>query len=204
VTIVIVDYGVGNLASVGRALTFVGATTVRATGPDALDGAAGIVVPGVGHFASTAALNAVWRNALGGAIERGVPLLGICLGMQWLLDGSTEAAEIAGLGVFRGRCETLSGDVKVPHVGWNTLDVPAPGSRLLTGVRAGAAAYFTHSFAAPITEDTVARTTHGTTFASVVERGRVFGTQWHPEKSGAVGLRLLGNFVEVARRAASC
>jgi glutamine amidotransferase len=133
------------------------------------------------------------------AIGRGVPLLGICLGLQWLFDGSEEAPGIPGLGLMTGRCFRLTGAVKVPHVGWNTLDRTGRPSRLLDGVPASASAYFTHSFAAPVGDDAVATTTHGTPFASVVERGRTFGVQFHPEKSGTTGLRILANFLAIVR-----
>ena len=198
----VVDYGVGNLASVSKALAFVGATPIRLGRPDEIVNAGAIVIPGVGHFAATGALGDDWRDAIASAIARGVPVLGICLGMQWLFDGSSEDAGIAGLGAIAGTCSTLSGDVKVPHVGWNTLEKAAKDSVLLAGIADGAFVYFTHSYAAPVTVDTVATTTHGREFASVVERGRVFGAQWHPEKSGAVGLAVLANFVHLARTTA--
>ena len=201
-TIGVVDYGVGNLASVMKALAFVGATPTRTADPAAIRGAGAIVIPGVGHFAATSGLGGDWREAITDAIGRGVPVLGICLGMQWLFDGSREAPLVAGLGAMEGTCSVLYGDVKVPHVGWNTLAKSAKESVLLAGVADGAFAYFTHSYAAPVTEDAVATTTHGHEFASVVERGRTFGVQWHPEKSGDVGLAVLRNFVELVR--ASC
>lgn len=197
----IVDYGIGNLASVSKALAFVGAAPNLVTSADAIEGADALVIPGVGHFAATAALGNLWRAAISGAISRGVPVLGICLGMQWLFDGSAEAADVAGLGAMAGTCSALSGDVKVPHVGWNSLAVSARRSALLNGVPDGAFVYFTHSYAAPITGDTVATTTHGRAFASVVERGRTFGVQWHPEKSGDAGLAVLRNFAGLARTA---
>lgn len=202
-TIAVVDYGVGNLTSVLKALAAIGATPNRAHAPESLAGAGAIVIPGVGHFAATRGLDDYWRQAITGAITNGVPVLGICLGMQWLFDGSTEADDVRGLGVMTGMCAELTGDVKVPHVGWNTLEQSANDSPLLAGIADDAFAYFTHSYAAPVTSATVATTTHGSQFASVVGRDRVFGVQWHPEKSGAVGLTLLRNFVNIAR-AASC
>ena len=185
-----------------KALAFVGATPIRLGRPDEIVNAGALVIPGVGHFAATGALGDDWRDAIASAIARGVPVLGICLGMQWLFDGSSEDAGIAGLGAIAGTCSALSGDVKVPHVGWNTLEKAAKDSVLLAGIADGAFVYFTHSYAAPVTVDTVATTTHGREFASVVERGRVFGAQWHPEKSGAVGLAVLANFVHLARTTA--
>ena len=196
------DYGVGNLVSVINALSCVGATPDRVRDPRALAGASAIVLPGVGHFATTTRLNETWREAIADAVRERVPLLGICLGMQWLFDGSTEAPGVPGLGALQGTCAVLSGDVKIPHVGWNTLERAPRPSVLLDGIPPGAAVYFTHSYAAPVTDDAVASTTHGATFASVVERGRVLGVQWHPEKSGRVGLALLANFTALAREAA--
>jgi glutamine amidotransferase len=196
----LVDYGAGNLTSVVKGLTAVGASVSIASSPADLAGARGVVIPGVGHFQATAALGADWRRAIRDAIESGVPLLGICLGMQWLFEGSDEAPETPGLGLFSGLCFRLPDRVKVPHVGWNTLEPARSDSRLLEHVPTGAMAYFTHSFAAPA-DAAVAVTTHGAPFAAAVERDRVFGTQFHPEKSGSTGLRMLANFVAAASEA---
>ena len=196
----LIDYGAGNLTSVIKGLTAVGASVRVADRPDALIGADALVIPGVGHFHATMALDDDWRGAVRDRLEAGVPLLGICLGMQWLFEGSDEAPEAKGLGFFAGRCFRLPEEVKVPHVGWNTLDLTNRPSRLLDGLPEGAMAYFTHSFAAPA-EPAIATTSHGVTFAAAVERGRVFGTQFHPEKSGRTGLRLLANFVAAATEA---
>jgi cyclase len=204
---VIVDYGAGNLTSLARGLAAVGATVRIAQSPADLAGAAGVVVPGVGHFAATAALDEHWRRAVLAHVGAGRPLLGICLGMQWLFEGSDEAPDLPGLGVLRGRCRRLQGDVKIPHVGWNRLERRAD-SQLLDGVAGEAWTYFTHAYAAGVdVEGMVAAARHGDRFAAVVERGPVFGTQYHPEKSGEAGLRQLANFVgtypfstETARR----
>lgn len=201
VAIAIVDYGAGNVASVVKGLTAAGATVSVSASPDGIVAADGVVVPGVGHFAATSALGQAWRDALFAHVQHGRPLLGICLGMQWLFEGSDEAPDVPGLGLLHGRCARLAGTVKVPHVGWNTLD-RARESRLLRGIGASAWAYFTHSYAVTdAAEGVVATTRHGDRFASVVEHGAVFGTQHHPEKSGAEGLQQLVNFVEIARRA---
>lgn len=196
-TVTILDYGAGNVTSVGRALSALG-TELRLTrsGPT-LASAYAIVIPGVGHFAATASIDEATRQGLRRAIDRGVAVLGICLGMQWLFEGSAEAEDLAGLGVFAGRCAALAGDVKLPHVGWNTVEGRGP-SRLLSGVGEAPWGYFSHTFAAPIGPEAVALTTYGRAFAATVERGRVFGTQWHPEKSGASGRRVLANFLELA------
>jgi glutamine amidotransferase len=201
VTIGIIDYGAGNLASVAKAFRAIGATPEFLREPRDLGGVNALVVPGVGHFRATRVLEP-WRARVRGATDAGIPLLGICLGMQWLFEGSAEAPDVPGLGLFGGRCERLSGrTVKVPHVGWNTLDRTATASRLLADLPDGTCGYFTHTFAAPVTAATVATSTHGDLFAAAIERDLVFGTQFHPEKSGRAGLRMLEAFVTVARAA---
>lgn len=192
--IAIVDYGTGNLASVIKAFRAAGADPRLVRDPGGLSGAEGIVIPGVGHFDATRAIDDGRRAAIRAAAARGVPLLGICLGMQWLFSGSDESPDLAGLGVFDGRVSRLTGDVKVPHVGWNTLRATT-ASPLLEGLDDNAAMYFTHSFAAPIVPETVAVTEHGVPFTSIVERGNIAGMQFHPEKSGTEGLRLIRNWV---------
>jgi glutamine amidotransferase len=197
-TVAVVDYGAGNLASVVKGLEAAGAAVRIASLPSDVAQADALVVPGVGHFSRTAALGAAWRRAIAARVGEGASLLGICLGMQWLFDGSDEAPDVAGLGWMPGRCVRLSGDVKVPHVGWNQLDRQRADSVLLAGVPDATFAYFTHTFAVPAADDAVAITIHGGPFASVVERGRVFGTQFHPEKSGLAGLKMLSNFVRAS------
>ncbi len=203
--IALVDYKAGNLTSVRKALSALGAAFFTPESASELDGVDGVIVPGVGHFSSTANLDASWREAIEGRVRAGVPLLGICVGMQWLFEGSEESPEQPGLGVLPGRCVRLQGNpaegVKVPHVGWNALTPPAgTTSKLLKGIAGGSQVYFTHSYAGPVTNDCVAATTHGTEeFAAAVERGRVFGVQFHPEKSSDVGLRILTNFLEACR-----
>jgi glutamine amidotransferase len=198
--IALIDYGAGNLTSVRKALSALGAEFVTPADPAACATASGLIVPGVGNFAATAALDGGWRAAIAEAVAHGVPLLGICLGLQWLFEGSDEAPEVAGLGALPGRIVRLCGDpaqrIKIPHVGWNALDTLARPSRLLHGVPSGSQVYFTHSYAAPITGDAAALTTHAHPFASAVERGGVFGVQFHPEKSGDAGLRILRNFLD--------
>ena len=199
--IALVDYGAGNLTSVIKAFDASGAGVRLVTSPNDIGAAHALVIPGVGHFGATASLDRAWHAAVREAIARELPLLGICLGLQWFFDGSAEAPETPGLGLMAGRCFRLSGDVKVPHVGWNTLEMTGRPSRLLAGLSPAASAYFTHSFAAPIGDDAVAMTSHGVRFASAVERGRTFGVQFHPEKSGTTGLRILANFLDVVREA---
>ena len=195
--IAIVDYGSSNLTSVIKAFRAAGADPRIVRAADGLRGAAGIVVPGVGHFEATRAIDTRMRSSLRDAVDRGVPLLGICLGMQWLYAGSDEAPGLEGLGLFDAHVVRLRGAVKVPHVGWNTLEA-LKSSPLLEGVAEGSAVYFTHSYAAPAGAGTLATTEHGMPFAAIVERGHVAGMQFHPEKSGAIGLVLLRNWVSRA------
>jgi glutamine amidotransferase len=194
--IALIDYGAGNLTSVRKGFAAAGAELYTPRLAHELERASGVVVPGVGHFSATAALDVEWRAAIRQALERGVPLFGICLGQQWLFDGSEEDPAVPGLGVIAGQCRRLPPTLKVPHVGWNSLEVLRP-SRLLAGIEPGTQAYFTHSYAAEITPEAVATTTHAAPFASVVETDLLFGVQFHPEKSGTAGIQMLRNFVAV-------
>jgi glutamine amidotransferase len=198
--IALIDYGAGNLTSVRKGFAAAGAELFTPAAPAELAAARGIVVPGVGHFGATAALDGAWRHAIADAVARGVPLLGICLGLQWLFEGSDEAPDVPGLGAIRGRCSRIQAalPLKVPHVGWNSLRLAAP-SPLLAGVRDDAHVYFTHSYAAPVTPECAATSTHGTTFAAAVSGRHVFGVQFHPEKSSDTGIRILRNFVALVR-----
>ena len=202
IPIALIDYRAGNLTSVKKALAAVGAEVFVPGSPGEIARARGVVVPGVGHFGATTAIDREWIDAIQALVANGRPLLGICLGMQWLYEGSEEAPACPGLGVLSGRCYRLSGSssterLKVPHVGWNALDRRRDDT-IAYGVSDRSQVYFTHSFVAPITSDTVAETSHGEAFASVVQRGRIAGVQFHPEKSGDVGLRILRNFVRSA------
>jgi imidazole glycerol-phosphate synthase subunit HisH len=188
---------------VKKALGALGAEVVVPATPGELADVGAIIVPGVGHFGATRALDAAWIEAILARVGEGRPLLGICLGMQWLFEGSEEAPDCAGLGLLAGRCYRLGAaasgaTVKIPHVGWNTLDLRREAA-IAEGIPSGAQVYFTHSFVAPITGDTVAVTEHGEPFAAIAQRGQIAGVQFHPEKSGEVGLRLLRNFIELAR-----
>jgi glutamine amidotransferase len=197
--IALIDYKAGNLTSVKKALATIGAEVFVPDTPDDLANAAGIIVPGVGHFGATRALDQRWIDAILERVGEGRPLFGICLGMQWLLEGSDEAPELPGLGLLSGRCYRLEPGqtIKVPHVGWNSIAIQREAS-IVDEVPTGSQVYFTHSYVAPVTGDTVAVTEHGETFAAVVQRGHIVGVQFHPEKSGDVGLRILRNFVELA------
>lgn len=195
--IAIIDYRAGNLASVVKAFFHLGAE-VQVTGdPEVVARASKLVLPGVGHFQATDQLDRSGiRDAASQAIARGVPFLGICVGMQWLYAGSDEAPAATGLGLIEGACARFPSDVKSPHVGWNRLRVRGE-SRLLRGIPDGSFVYFTHSYRAPVTDDACAVTTYGGDFAAAVERDNVFGAQFHPEKSSAAGLALLRNFLEL-------
>jgi glutamine amidotransferase len=196
--IALVDYGAGNLTSVRKAFTYLGADIFTPGSPEDLERATAVVVPGVGHFSATRSLTSDWRDAIRRGLNAGRPLFGICVGMQWLYEGSVEAPEFAGLGVVPGICARLTGGsdrLKVPHVGWNTLRYPRP-STLFAGVDPDASVYFTHSFAGPVTAETAATTEYGERFAAAVEQDLVMGVQFHPEKSGDTGLAILRNFLQ--------
>jgi imidazole glycerol-phosphate synthase subunit HisH len=195
--ITVVDYKAGNLTSVMKALAAVGADAVSTADPESIRGATKIVLPGVGHFQATAFLEEHGlRQAIDERISAGIPFLGICVGLQWLFRGSTEAPEVPGLGAYDATCDRFTPGQKVPHVGWNSLGVRGD-SRLLGGVADGSFVYFTHSYRAPVVHDTVAVTEYGIPFSAAVEHDNVMGVQFHPEKSGSVGLQILRNFVEL-------
>jgi imidazole glycerol-phosphate synthase subunit HisH len=194
--IAIVDYKAGNLASVKKALDYLGHESAITADPAAIARASKIVLPGVGNFEATTALAGALQEVVVKAIDRQVPLLGICLGMQWMFESSREAPQLRGLGLFSGECAKFPATVKSPHVGWNELRV-AGSSRLLRGLSQDSFVYFTHSYRAPVIEATVGRCEYGGAFSAVVERGELFGVQFHPEKSGAAGLHLLRNFCEL-------
>lgn len=200
--IAVIDYKAGNLTSVVKALRFLDADDIVVTqSPADVLRADKIVLPGVGHFRSTQlledlGLTQATREAVGG----GTPFLGICVGLQWLYEGSTEAPETCGLGHFAGQCErfptSFEGDeLKSPHVGWNSLEDIRADSRLLAGIAPGSFVYYTHSWRAPLSVDTAATTMYGGAFTAAVERGNVMGVQFHPEKSAETGLQVLRNFL---------
>jgi imidazole glycerol-phosphate synthase subunit HisH len=192
--IAIVDYGAGNLVSVKKALDSLKQECAITSDPGHVRKASKIVLPGVGHFASTSALGRLGlRDAITDAIGRGIPFLGICVGMQWMFERSQESPETSGLGVLKGECERFPANVKSPHVGWNQLDIASP-SRLLRGVPSSSFVYFTHSYRAPLSATTTACCEYGGRFSAAVERDHLYGVQFHPEKSGEIGLKLLGNF----------
>lgn len=210
--IALVDYGAGNLTSVRKALAAIGASVWTPTVPGELGRAHGIIVPGVGHFDATRGLTEDWRTAITATVAGGTPLLGICVGLQWLFEGSVEASDVPGLGLFKGMCQRVGvrpldiknpsrgqTPLKVPHVGWNSLSIPRPG-KLMAGITPGTQVYFTHSYAAPVIDDTVAICEYGVPFSAAVERDNVSAVQFHPEKSGPAGLHILSNWLDFSRR----
>ncbi len=205
--IALLDYGSGNLRSVEKALRKVGADVHVTRSPEGIEGARGVVLPGVGAFDDC--VNAMSKQELLGAtrdwIRDGKPFLGICVGYQALFESSEEFNSCAaGLGVFKGKVVrfTQNGGLKVPQIGWNQLDIAQPACPLYKNIPSGSYVYFVHSFfPKPVDQNIIAtRTTYGEPFASSVWKDNVFATQFHPEKSQAVGLKLLENFVALAER----
>ena len=195
--IAIVDYKAGNLTSVKKAFDHVGAETIATDDPQIVSRAEKIVLPGVGHFAATRALDdSGLREAILERIEHGVPFLGICVGMQWMLASSQEAPDVHGLALWPGECSRFPTGVKSPHVGWNSLEI-RNGSRLLRGIADGSFVYFTHSYRVQLLPSTVAACEYGGGFSAAVENNNIFGVQFHPEKSGSAGLQILENFCRV-------
>jgi len=203
--VAIVDYGAGNLPSVERALQKLGAETERAVRPEQIVNAEAVVLPGVGHFSAfVAGLHE--RNltsSLRIAHDSGIPILGICLGLQAMYESSEEAPGDPGLGFFRGEVRLLPQNVKAPHIGWNQVERRQP-SQLLMGIPDDAYFYFAHSFAAPGDGAEIAAVcNHGVPFAAVIEQKNLAGVQFHPEKSGETGARVLKNFLESVPRSRS-
>jgi imidazole glycerol phosphate synthase glutamine amidotransferase subunit len=200
VKIALLDYGAGNVASVERALARLGAESYLAVSRDEIARAQAIILPGVGHYA--ALIRALdernLRAPLLDAIRGGVPFLGICLGLQALYESSEEAPELAGLGIFPGKVGALPSSVKLPHMGWNRLRFWRT-SPLLGGISEADYFYFAHTFAArEENAETIATCEHGASFTAVLQSGQVFAVQFHPEKSGVIGARLLQNFLRIA------
>ena len=196
--IALIDYKAGNLASVKKALDHLQVEAVVTDDPTLVRRADKLILPGVGHFAATTQLSRTGiRDAVRERIAADKPFLGICVGMQWILTGSSEAPDVPGLGAIPANCERFqSKGLKVPHVGWNQL-AKVRDSRLLDGIESGSFVYYSHSYCAPITAETIATTDYCGSYSAALENNNLFGVQFHPEKSGAVGLRLLKNFCDL-------
>ena len=196
--IAVLDYGIGNLRSAQKALAKAGADARLVSDPADAAGAAGVVLPGVGAFGRC--MEALRETGLDRvaltAIEAGTPFLGVCVGMQLLYASSEESPGVAGLGVLDSTVVRLAAGVKHPQMQWNVLSPTRPDSALLDGLGSAPWVYFVHSFAPEITDDVVATCEYGGPVTAAVERGALWATQFHPEKSGAVGARVLANFAK--------
>ncbi len=196
----VIDYGVGNLFSMKNALQRAGLDAEVVKTPEGVKSADGIILPGVGNFGAAAKLLEPLTDPIREAVAEGTPILGSCLGMQLLFEKSEEA-EGTGLGLLKGWIREFKGDMKIPHMGWNSANATRE-SPLLEGLYDEPYFYFVHSFypEPENSEDSLARTDYGIEFTSIVEHGNVFGSQFHPEKSGKAGARLLSNFAGLLRR----
>ena len=199
--IAVIDYGAGNLKSVTKALDHLGYANTIVSRPEELETADGMILPGVGAFPMCMA--ALRKSGMDQAILQQAgkkPLLGICLGMQMLLDSSTEMGGDQGLGLIPGTVEKIATNLKLPHIGWNSLNIVNPNP-LTAGLSDGDYVYFVHSFCAKVknSEDLALTTDYGTTVTAMIARGDVFGCQFHPEKSGPVGMTILRNFGELTK-----
>jgi imidazole glycerol-phosphate synthase subunit HisH len=204
--IAVLDYGIGNLRSAEKALCHLGVDAALTADPHAVEQARGVVLPGVGAFGAcmralrASGLESVAREAA----TDGRPFLGVCVGMQMLFDGSDEDPDEPGLGIVAGQVTRLPATVRLPQIGWNTVE-HRPGSRLLANLAEPTWLYFVHSFAPEPSDDAVVAgwSEYGRRFVAAIEQGPVWATQFHPEKSGTTGLALLENFVAAcAARAA--
>jgi imidazole glycerol-phosphate synthase subunit HisH len=204
--ICILDYGMGNLRSVEKALEHVGAGAVIANDPETVRAADGLILPGVGAFPKAMSIvrELGLDELIGERREAGAPILGICLGLQLLFDSTTELGGAEGLGLLPGEvCELDAPGLKVPHIGWSPVAWEKE-SRLTDGIESGTPFYLVHSFAPrPRASDLLGTASYGATFACAVEHDNIFGVQFHPEKSSAAGLRLLSNFAGICAKAPS-
>lgn len=208
--IAVVDYGIGNLRSAEKALLAVGAKVALVTNPDELSASDAIVVPGVGSFGACidAFRDSGFEEVLKAKLLDGVPILGICVGMQMLFADSAESPQSPGLGIFSASVHRFQdgGPMRVPQMQWNIIrseDGELCESPLFEGLGESAWVYFVHSYAAPLTEDSIASCEYGEKFSAAVRRDNLYGVQFHPEKSSRTGLRILANFSSIVERARS-
>jgi imidazole glycerol-phosphate synthase subunit HisH len=194
----IFDYGAGNLRSVENTLAAIGAEYELIRDAESLRRATRVILPGVGHFGQMMrALDALHvREALIDTIRAGIPFLGICLGMQALFTTGEEAPQERGLGIFEGEVKRFQGDMRIPHMGWNQLETLRP-SRLLRDTGEKPYVYFAHSYYAPLVPATAAICEYSIPYTAVIEQDNLYGVQFHPEKSGDLGLKIVKNFVEL-------
>jgi imidazole glycerol phosphate synthase glutamine amidotransferase subunit len=194
----IVDYGAGNIRSVRNTLEEIGAPYQVTNDPAVVSQAAKVMLPGVGHFGQMLhAIDALGLRApLLERIHAGIPFLGICVGLQCLFEESEEAPGVKGLAVFPGVVKRFMGEARIPHMGWNSLERRKP-SKLLAGIDASAFTYFAHSYYAPVNQSTAATCTYINSYSAVIEDANVHAVQFHPEKSGPVGLQVVSNFVQL-------
>ncbi len=196
----IIDYGMGNLRSVQKALEYIGEEAVITSDREKILNSNGIILPGVGAFpdAIENLKEKALDKALKEAVARGIPTLGICLGMQLLFTKGEEVKKCDGLGFFKGTIKKMYGNIKIPHMGWNSLKMEK-SSKLLQGIDEGSYVYFVHSFYAEIENNDLVNATskYGIDVPAVISKGNLFGTQFHPEKSGDVGIKILKNFASL-------
>jgi glutamine amidotransferase/cyclase len=198
--IALLNYGAGNVGSVLKAIEHLGHSAAVVDRPESLRAAEKIIFPGQGHFGTMMRALEERRllEPLRDLLASGTPFLGICLGLQALYEASDEAPEVPGLALLPGRVTRFQGVFKVPHVGWSQLEIRSP-SRLFQGVVDGSFVYFCHSYYGPVTKESSAVTCYGQTFAAGLEMKNICAVQFHPEKSGEVGLRVLENFLAFAK-----
>jgi len=197
--IAVIDYGAGNIRSIQNALKKLGASAVTVTSPDGLKDASHIILPGVGSFGAAMEKLEPFQEPLRGAVDAGTPFLGLCLGIQVIFEESEESPGAAGLGLLPGTCRRFPQGMKVPHMGWNTIEKKKE-TQLLAGIPSGTYFYFVHSYyPVPESPSPIACETDysGVRFPSVISQENVHATQFHPERSGEQGLKLLGNFLKL-------
>lgn len=195
----IVDYGAGNLRSVENTLAAIGSPYEIVTGVEQLSTATKVILPGVGHYGQImrSLSSTGLRDALLTLVGRGTPFLGICIGLQSLFEGSEEDPAVEGLGLFKGVIRRFDDRLRVPHMGWNQITTRKE-CKLLRGISPNPYVYFAHSYYAPVVEATGAECTYGLPYTVLLEEGNLYGVQFHPEKSGSIGMQVIKNFVELA------